>query len=163
VSRDPASAPPARRVDDSRVEMTELAMPGDANALGNVFGGRVMALIDKAAAIVALRHCRSIVVTASVDSIDFISPVRLADIMSFHARVTQVFNTSMEVRVDVYSEEPRTGHRVLTTTAFATMVSLAGDGKPRPVPRLILETEDERAEAAAAEERRKQRLNRRSS
>ena len=162
MSAESDSASPPRRIDDSRVEMTELVMPGDANALGNVFGGRVMALIDKAAAIVALRHCRSIVVTASVDSIDFITPVRLADIMSFQARVTQVFKSSMEVRVDVYSEDPRTGRRVLTTTAFATMVSLAGDGRPKPVPRLVLETDAERAEAAAADERRKLRLNRRS-
>jgi len=154
-------AAPARRVDDSRVEMTELVMPGDANALGTVFGGRVMALIDKAAAIVAIRHCRSIVVTASVDSIDFIAPLKLADIMSFQARITQVFNSSMEVRVDVFGEEPRTGRRALATTAFATMVSLDAGGRPQAVPPLRLETGDERAEADAASHRRDLRLKRR--
>jgi acyl-CoA hydrolase len=141
--------------------MTELVMPGDANVLGTVFGGRVMALIDKAAAMVAIRHCRSIVVTASVDSIDFISPLKLGDIMSFQAHVTQSFHTSMEVRVDVYGEEPRTGRRVLTTSAFATMVSLASDGTPQAVPPLLLESEADRAEASAAEARRRLRLGRR--
>jgi len=141
--------------------MTELVMPGDANVLGTVFGGRVMALIDKAAAMVAIRHCRSIVVTASVDSIDFISPLKLGDIMSFQAHVTQTFHTSMEVKVDVYGEEPRTGRRTLTTSAFATMVSLASDGTPQAVPPLLLENEAARAEAGAAEARRRLRLGRR--
>lgn len=156
-----SGSPSARRVEDSRVDMTELVMPGDANVLGNVFGGRVMALIDKAAAMVGIRHCRSIVVTASVDSIDFIAPIRLADIMSFHARITQAFRTSLEVRVDVHCEDPRSGKRLLATSAFATMVSLDSSGKPQPVPTLVLESDAERAEAAAADKRRALRLARR--
>lgn len=142
--------------------MAELVMPGDANAIGTVFGGRVMFLIDKAASLVGTRHCRGVAVTASVDSIDFISPVRLADIMTFQAHVTQVFNTSFEVLVDVYGEDPRTGRRVLTTTAFATMVSLGKDGRPQSAPPLILETDADRAQAKAAEGRRLLRLARRS-
>ena len=138
-------------------------MPEDANNLGSVFGGRVMALIDKAAAIVAIRHCRTVVVTASVDSIDFISPLKLGYIMTYHAYMTAVFNSSMEVRVDVIGEDPRSGVRTLTTTAYATMVRLDPAGKPLPAPPLLIETEEEKAEARSAEHRRTLRLARRRS
>ncbi len=153
--------PRARRVADSRVEISELVMPEDANVLGSVFGGRVMALIDKAGAIVALRHCRSTVVTASVDSIDFLSPLRLGDIMIFRARLTAVFSSSMEVRVDVFGENPLSGVCALTTTAFVTMVCLGADGRPRPAPPLALEGAEEESEGARAAERRAARLARR--
>jgi acyl-CoA hydrolase len=153
--------PQPLRIEDSRVEISELVMPEDTNVLGSVFGGRVMALIDKAGAIVAIRHCRSTVVTAAVDSIEFISPLKLGDIMNFKARLTQVFSSSMEVRVDVYGEDPRTGVRKLTTTAWVTMVCLGPDGRPVPAPPLLLETEEEKATAARAAERREQRLARR--
>ena len=149
------------RVADSRVEISELVMPEDANVLGSVFGGRVMALIDKAGAMVAIRHCRTTVVTASVDSIDFISPLKLGDIMNFKARITQVFSSSMEVRVDVFGEDPRSGVRELTTTAYVTMVCLGPDGRPAKAPDLLLESDEERAEAEAAEGRRRLRLARR--
>lgn len=151
----------ALRVADSRVEISELVMPEDANILGSVFGGRVMALIDKAGAMVAIRHCRTTVVTASVDSIDFISPLKLGDIMNFKARITQVFSSSMEVRVDVFGEDPRTGVRKLTTTAYVTMVCLDAGGRPAKAPPLALETDEERQEAARAERRREHRLARR--
>lgn len=150
-----------KRIRDSQVEISELVMPEDANVLGSVFGGRVMALIDKAGAIVAIRHCRTTVVTASVDSIDFISPLKLGDIMNFQARLVQVFSSSMEIRVDVYGEDPRSGVRKLTTTAYVTMVCLGAGGKPEPAPELLLETDEERAAAARAEQRRKRRLTRR--
>ena len=150
-----------RRIADSRVEISELVMPEDANILGSVFGGRVMALIDKAGAMVAIRHCRTTVVTASVDSIDFLSPLKLGDIMNFRARLTQVFSSSMEVRVDVFGEDPRTGVRELTTTAFVTMVCLGPEGRPVPAPDLLIETAGEKAEAAEAARRRDLRLARR--
>ena len=156
-----SSAPTPKKVKDSCVEMTELVMPEDANILGSVFGGRVMALIDKAGAMVAIRHCRTTVVTASVDSIDFISPLKLGDIMNFRARIVQVFSSSMEIRVDVFGEDPRSGVRELTTTAYVTMVCLGADGRPVKAPGLVLETGEEKAEAAAAEGRREQRLSRR--
>jgi len=136
-------------------------MPEDANVLGSVFGGRVMALIDKAGAIVAIRHCRASVVTASVDSIDFISPLKLGDIMSFQGRISQVFSSSLEVRVDVYGEEASTGIRKLTTTAFVTMVCLDADGRPQQAPPLLVENAEDRAEAAEAGRRRELRLARR--
>ena len=150
-----------KRVDESRVEIDELVMPEDANNLGTVFGGRVMALIDKAGAMVALRHSRLTVVTASVDSIDFISPLKIGDIICFRAHITQVFHSSMEVRVDVYGENTRTGERTLTTTAFVTMVCIDAEGRPAPAPPVLLATDAERAEAAAAESRRALRLARR--
>jgi acyl-CoA hydrolase len=163
VTPDLEASPSPRRVADSRVEINELVMPEDANVLGSVFGGRVMALIDKAGAMVALRHCRSTVVTAAVDSIDFISPLELGYIMNYQARLTQVFRSSLEVRVDVYGENTRTGIRKLTTTAFVTMVCLGSEGSPRPAPPLLLETDEERAEAARATRRREARLARRRS
>jgi acyl-CoA hydrolase len=149
---------PAR---DSRVMMTELVIPEDTNAQGNIFGGRVMALIDKAAAIVALRHCRSQVVTASVDSLTFLSPIRLGSIVVIEARLHDVFRTSMEVGVRVESEDVFTGERRHTTTAYVTVVAIDSRGTPVPAPPLLAETEEDRALAREAAERRAQRLSRR--
>ena len=152
---------PHHRVADSRVEMTELVMPPEINARGSVFGGWVMAQIDKAAAIAAMRHCRGPVATASMDSIDFLAPMKLGDVVRLSAYLTQVFHTSMEVEVEVHSEHPTTGERAKTCTAFITMVALGPDGKPVPVPPLDLVSDQERRVAAAAAERRRQRLARR--
>jgi len=150
-----------RRVSDSRIEMTELVMPQEINPLGSVFGGWVMSLMDKAAAMAATRHCRGPVATASVDSIDFLAPMRLGHIVRLTATLTQVFNTSLEVAVEVQSEDPRTGERVNTCSAFITMVCLGADGRPQPAPPLTLATALERATAAEADSRRRQRLARR--
>ena len=95
------------RVADSRVEMTDLVMPQQINPLGSVFGGWVMALMDKAAAMAATRHCHGPVATASVDRIDFLAPMRLGHIVRLSATLTQVFSSSMEVEVEVQSEDPR--------------------------------------------------------
>jgi acyl-CoA hydrolase len=149
------------RVADSRVEMTELVMPPEINPLGSVFGGWVMALMDKAAAIAATRHCRGPVATASVDSIDFLAPMKLGDVVRLSAFLTQVFHSSMEVEVEVHSEDPCTGAQARTCTAFITMVALGPEGRPATVPPLELTTEQERRVAAEAEERRRQRLARR--
>ena len=148
-------------VSDSRVEMTDLVMPQEINPLGSVFGGWVMALMDKAAAVAATRHCRGPVTTASVDSINFLAPMRLGHVVRLSAFVTQVFHTSMEVEVEVGSEDPVTGVRARTCSAFFTMVALGIDGHPSPAPPLILVSDAERQIAALAEERRSQRLARR--
>jgi acyl-CoA hydrolase len=145
----------------SRVTMTELVIPEDTNSQGNIFGGRVMALIDKAAAIVALRHCRSQVVTASVDSLTFLSPIRLGSIVVIEARLHNVFRSSMEVGVRVESEDALTGERRHTTTAFVTVVAIDDRGAPIPAPPLLAETEEDRVLAREAAERRAQRLHRR--
>jgi acyl-CoA hydrolase len=141
--------------------MTELVMPQQINPLGSVFGGWVMSMMDKAAAMAATRHCRGPVATASVDSIDFLAPMSLGDIVRFSAFLTQVFSTSMEVAVEVESEHPMTGDRVKTCSAFITMVCLGPDGRPRPAPGLELTTPAERHRAGQAEERRQLRLSRR--
>ncbi len=145
-------------VADSAVEMTELVMPQQINPLGSVFGGWVMALMDKAAAMAATRHCRGPVATASVDHIDFLAPMSLGHIVRLTARLTKVFTTSMEVAVEVHSEDPRTGTRVKTCSAFITMVSLGPDGHPRGAPPLVLSTPEEQRRAEEAEGRRRLRL-----
>jgi len=145
----------------SRVMMTELVIPEDTNAQGNIFGGRVMALIDKAAAIVALRHCRSQIVTASVDSLTFLSPIRLGSIVVIEARLHNVFRSSMEIGVRVESEDVFTGERRHTTTAYVTVVAIDEKGAPIPAPPLFAGTEEDRVLAREAAERRAQRLSRR--
>src|SRR5262252_5605004 len=110
----------SRRVEDSRVEMTEIVLPEDTNSQGTIFGGRVLALIDKCASIVALRHAHSQVVTAQIDSVEFVSGVRVGQVLVLHGRVNEVFRSSMEIEVEVHSEDPLTGQRTLATRAFVT-------------------------------------------
>jgi len=148
-------------VEESRVEMTELVMPQEINPLGSVFGGWVMALMDKAAAMAATRHCRGPVATASVDSIDFLAPMNLGHIVLLSAFLTQTFRTSMEVEVVVHSEDPLTGEHVKTCSAYFTMVSLGSDGHPRTAPALKLVSQEEKRRGSEAEQRRRQRLARR--
>lgn len=147
----------ARTVADSRTTMTELVLPNHANTLGNVLGGKVMHLLDLAAAIAASRHCRMPVVTVSVDSVRFLHPVQVGDVMILEAVMTRAFNTSMELRVQVWSENLLTGERIKTCTAFLTFVALK-NGKPAPVPPLKPEDEEEERRYDEASERRKQRL-----
>jgi acyl-CoA hydrolase len=151
----------SRTVTDSLVEMTEIVLPEDTNPRGAAFGGRVLALIDKCAAVVAMRHARSEVVTASMDSVDFRHPVRVGDVLVLHGRLNAVFGSSMEVEVEVHSEEPSSGRRHLTTTAFVTMVAVDAASRPVSLPRLEPTSGDERARAAAAAVRRGHRLSRR--
>jgi acyl-CoA hydrolase len=115
-------------------------------------------MIDKAAAIAALRHCRTGVVTAAIDQVEFRSPVHLGDIVRLEAVVNQVFRSSLEVGVKVYSEDPATGRRRRTTTAYVTLVALGPDGKPRTAPPLALRTQRERRRASEAARRRRWRL-----
>ena len=152
------SLPAAKSASASRVTMTELVIPEDTNPQGNIFGGRVMALIDKAAAIVGMRHCRTQVATASVDSLTFLSPIRLGSIVILEGRIHNVFRTSMEVGIRVESEDVLTGARRHTTTAFVTLVSIDSEGNPIPAPPLLLETEEDRLLAREASNRRAYRL-----
>jgi acyl-CoA hydrolase len=153
------SPPPlGKSASASRVIMTELVITEDTNSQGNIFGGRVMALIDKAASVVALRHCRSQVATASVDSLTFLSAIRLGSIVVIEARLNAVFRSSMEVGVRVESEEVLTGERRHTTTAYVTMVSLDASGRPQRAPELLLEGEEDRRLVEEAVRRRDYRL-----
>ncbi|HEY8487513.1 MAG TPA: hotdog domain-containing protein [Thermaerobacter sp.] len=156
--RGDAVVPPARPARESRVEMTELVLPNDANPLGNILGGKVMHLMDIAGALAASRHSRRVCVTASVDRIDFLHPIRVGEAILLEAQVTDAGRTSMEVRVNVYSENLRTGQRRHTATAFFTFVALDEHGRPTPVPAVIAETPDEQRLQAEARRRRQERL-----
>ncbi len=145
----------------SLAEMVQFVLPNDANPLGFILGGTVMHLIDIAGAIAASRHTRSQVVTASVDDLQFLHPIRVGDMIILRARVNAAFSRSMEVEVEVFSEEALTGRRQATSRAFLTFVAVDRDGRPAPVPPLLCETEEERRRADAARERRGERLKRR--
>jgi acyl-CoA hydrolase len=149
---------PPKAVSESRVEMVELVLPNDANPLGTVLGGKVMHLMDIAAAIAAHRHCRRPVVTASMDRVDFHHPVRVGQLMILQASVNFAARTSMEVGVKVHSEDLATGERLHTASAYATFVALGPDGCPAPVPSLVPATEEERRRNREGEARRAQRL-----
>ena len=150
---------PGKRVGASRSEMAEVVLPAQTNPLGKLLGGHVMHLVDIAAAMAAHRHSNSYVVTASVDYIDFRNSVNLGEIVMLHSQVNRVFHTSMEVGVEVYSENVLTGERKHTTTAYVTFVAIdEHTSKPKPVPPLILKTAKERQRFREAAERRKTRL-----
>lgn len=142
----------------SHTVMTEMILPSDTNPMGNAFGGRVMQWIDCCAAMCAQRHCRTQVVTASIDALQFKSPIRLGEFARLEARVNAAFGHSLEVEVIVTSEDPTTGDRRPCCDAFLTFAALNGAGRPTTVPRLITENEEEEARAAAAEGRRAARL-----
>ncbi len=153
------SVPQGKPVSASQSEMTEIVLPAMTNPLGKLLGGQVMHLVDMAAALAAHRHSNSYVVTASVDYIDFRNPVNLGEIVNLKSQVNRVFHTSMEVGVEVYSENMLTGERKHTTTAYVTFVAIdEHTRKPKLVPPLILVTAEERRRYREAAERRKTRL-----
>jgi acyl-CoA hydrolase len=138
--------------------MLEVVLPNDANPLGHILGGKVMHLIDIAGAVAAHRHSHRHVVTASVDSLDFVRPIRVGQIILLQAQVTRAFRTSMEVEVNVYLEDYIGGERHQTSSAFATYVAVGEDGKPTKVPRLIPQTAEEKRRYRDAWQRRRRRL-----
>ncbi len=142
----------------SRIETTHLVMPPDANAHGTAFGGIVMQWIDVAASMAAMRHARLPVVTASVDQLNFLAPLRIGDMAILVAHVNATFGSSLEVEVLVVSEDPRTGSRERCCDAFVTFVALGPDGGPTRVPALLCETDEERSRAEGARARREARL-----
>jgi len=151
--------PSPRPVADSKVEMTEIVFPNDANPLGNAMGGRVMHWIDICAAVAAGRHARTPVVTASADQIDFHNPVPVGAVVVLLASVNFAGRTSMEVGVKVWQEDRATGGRKHVASAYLTFVSLDPVTKtPRPVPGIIAETDDEKRRFEAAKQRRAHRL-----
>ena len=151
-----------RRVADSFTRMTQLVLPHEANVHGTVLGGTVMHWIDLAAAVVANRHSRRPVVTAAIDEMSFLAPIEVGQLAEIDARITLVDHSSMEIRVDVQSEDLLSGERRHTSTAYVTFVALDPvTRRPTPVPPLVLESEDERQEHARAQERRHRRLERR--
>lgn len=144
----------------SRAIMTDLVLPPDANNHGTIFGGRVMAYVDKIASIATMRHSRRPVVTASSDSLDFLEPVTVGEAIRLEAFVTWTHHTSMEVYVKIESENLLTGEVKLTATSYLTFVALGADGRPTEVPPVLPETEEEKWHYETAPmryERRKQR------
>jgi acyl-CoA hydrolase len=143
---------------DSLVIMTELVLPNDTNTFGNLMGGRLMYWMDIASALAAMKHCGSPVVTASVDNISFESPVRLGNVVHIEAKVTRVFTTSMEVHLKVWGEDALQQYKYKSNEAYYTFVSLDPNGKPRSVPPLIPESEEEHKLFDGALRRRQLRL-----
>ena len=147
-----------RPVSRSVVQMTELVLPSHTNALGTIFGGVIMSWVDIAAAIAAQRHSSQPVVTASIDALNFVAPVHLGWVVNLRASVNYAGKTSMEIGVRVDAENPITGEKFHTASAYLTFVALGSNGKPRSVPPVITESIDEKRRYKAAEERRKLRL-----
>ena len=143
----------------SRVLMTQLVMPLHTNgAAGVLFGGVVMQWIDVCAGVAAMKHAGGKVVTASIDRLDFLSPIQLGDIVILQAQVNYAARTSMEVGCRVETEDPRTGERRYTTKAYLTFVAMGDDGKPRAVEPIAPDNDDERRRFERAEKRRAARL-----
>ena len=147
-----------RPVRESLSEIAEFALPIYANTLGNLLGGRIMQLVDLAAATAAIRHARSNVVTASVDSMSFLHPIRIGQLITMKASVNRVFRTSMEVGVKVLVEDLHQGIVYHANSSYLTFVALGEDGKPCPVRQAIPETEVEQRRWREAEHRRVARL-----
>ncbi len=147
-----------RPVRESQVVMTELVLPNDANLLGNLLGGKLMHLIDIAAAIAAARHSHLVCVTVSVDRLTFLHPVKAGEVVMLYASVNRVFNTSMEVGVKVYAEDLITGKFLHANSAYLTFVGLNAEGKPVKTSQVIPETDEERRRFEEALIRRNARL-----
>jgi acyl-CoA hydrolase len=143
---------------DSFVVMTELVLPNDTNTFGNLMGGRLMYWMDIAAALAAMKHCGTPVVTASVDNISFENPIKLGNVVHIEARVSRAFTSSMEVHMKVWGEDALHQYKYKSNEAYYTFVSLDPNGKPRPVPTLAPETAEEKKLFEGALRRRQLRL-----
>ena len=148
----------SKPVRESQHETSELMMPHHANNLGHVFGGVMLSMMDKTAAVAAFRHCRLNVVTASIDRVDFREPILVGDLVVMKASVNYVGTTSMEVGVRVEAEELLTGRRRHTNSCYLTFVAVDRNGRPIGVPGLVPETNDQVRRFQAAEQRRRRRL-----
>jgi acyl-CoA hydrolase len=147
----------SRTVSESQAERSEIIFPADSNALGNLFGGRLMKFIDLVGAVAAVRHCRAIVVSASLDHLDFGAPVHIGDLLILKASVNRAFRTSMEVGVRAMVEDARAGTLRHVSSAYVTYVAVDREGKPVPVPCVIAETEHQKRRFVDALRRREMR------
>jgi acyl-CoA hydrolase len=143
---------------DSRTIQTKLVLPPDTNHMGTIFGGTILAHIDEIAAISAMKHSKMVVVTASIDTVNFLSSAKVGDILTLEAFVISTGRTSMEVYVKVECENLKTRSRTLTTTSILTMVAIDDDGAPSEVPGVIPQTEEEEKLFQDAKKRRERRL-----
>lgn len=148
----------AKHPQDTHVIMSELVLPNDTNTLGNLMGGRLMHWMDIAAAIAAQKHCNCPVVTASVDNVSFNNPIKLGNLLTIEAKLTRSFNTSMEVYLKVWGEDLSAQYRYLTNEAYLTFVALDPNGRPRKVPEILPQTDEEKNRYDGALRRRQLRL-----
>ena len=143
---------------ESHAEVIVRMFPSDANPAGNVFGGEILKHIDMVAGIVAQRHSQSNAVTVSMDSVSFLKPVFVGNVLKLNARINYVHNSSMEIEVKVEAEDIVTGIRTITGTAFVTFVGLDANGKPMQVPKLALKTDEDRTKFEEGKIRMEKRL-----
>jgi len=156
---DPLKAPPElKTVQSSRVTLSQLMLPVQANLHGDVHGGWIMKLVDEAGALSAMRHAQCRVVTIAIDQMAFHKPIRIGDLVILNAEVTYVGHTSMETRVQVLAENPISGERTYTNNAYLVYVALDEQGNPTPVPKLIAETDAEKKRMIDGEARQAYRL-----
>lgn len=147
-----------KKPSDSLTLMTEIVLPNDTNVFGNLMGGRLMYWMDIAAAIAAQKHCNAPVVTASVDNISFEAPIKLGNVVHIEAKISRAFNSSMEVHLKVWGEDLTQQYKYKSNEAYYTFVALDPNRKPRPVPPLVPETEEEKKLFDGALRRRQIRL-----
>lgn len=148
----------SKTISASRIQLAQLMHLEHANLLGNVHGGWIMKLVDEAGALACMRHAQCKVVTVAIDSMTFRNPIRIGDLVTLNAEVSYTGRTSMETEVKVTAENPITGERTITNTAYLVYVALDDSGKPQPVPQLIAETEEHKQRMEQAKARQAYRL-----
>ncbi|MCL4332631.1 MAG: acyl-CoA thioesterase [Candidatus Thermoplasmatota archaeon] len=141
----------------SRAELQRIVLPADTNVLIDLYGGRLVEWIDNLAAIVAVKHANGRAVTGSIDSLFFLSPIRMGDVVRMEGRVTYVTRSTMEIEVNVFTDDPQTDETRFTTTAYLTYVAIDQNGKPREIPGLLLENDEDRQMFKEGEARSKLR------
>ena len=151
------TSPEVRTVASTQSETSEIVLPNDTNVLGSLLGGRLMHFMDMTGAMAAYRHARTYLVTAAMDHIDFVRPVRLGSLITLKASVNRAFNTSMEVGVKAWTENPQTGELLHVASAYLVFVAVDKECHPQKVPQLLPETPDEKRRYADALLRRKHR------
>lgn len=154
---DNPTQPDGKAISESRVTLSLMMGPQDTNGHGNVHGGVIMKIVDEAGGLASMRHAQAPTVTVAVDSMTFMHPIYVGNFVMFNAELTYVGRTSMEVRVEVISENPITGDRVKSNTAYLVYVALGEDGRPQPVMPLIYESPEEQLRAEQAKERQNYR------
>jgi len=148
----------ARHPRESETVMSELMMPNHANIMGNVFGGVILSMVDRIAAVCAIRHAKQQCVTVSVDKVDFKEPIHVGELITGFARVNYAGKTSMEVGVKIIAENLITGEKRHTNSCYVTYVALDANGRPSPVPPIVPETPDEKRRFERAAQRRASRV-----
>ena len=151
-------APAPKTSNAPRISIAQLMHPEHANILGNVHGGWIMKLVDEAGALACMRHAQKRVVTVAVDSMVFREPIKIGDLVTLNAEVTYTGRTSMEAEVQVIAEDPITGERTHTNTAYLVYVGLDDEGHPTPIPALITETDEEKLRMEQAKKRQAHRI-----